>query len=79
MVGATLLTSCHVLNRVLIKNKEKTPYKEGIKRKSSLSYLRIWGCLTNINVPINKKHKLDLKTVDCVFLRYAHHSIAYKF
>jgi hypothetical protein len=32
-----------------------------------------------VNVPINKKHKLGSKTVDCIFLGYAHHSIAYRF
>jgi hypothetical protein len=30
-------------------------------------------------VSINKKHKLGSKTVDCVFLGYAHHSTAYRF
>jgi hypothetical protein len=30
-------------------------------------------------VPINKKHKLGPKIVDCIFLGYAHRSIAYKF
>jgi hypothetical protein len=30
-------------------------------------------------VPINKKCKLVPKTVDYVFLGYAHHSIAYRF
>jgi hypothetical protein len=30
-------------------------------------------------VPINKKRKLRSKTVDCIFLGYAHHSIAYRF
>jgi hypothetical protein len=35
--------------------------------------------LAKVNVPINKKHKLGPKTVDCVFLGYAHHSTAYKF
>jgi hypothetical protein len=30
-------------------------------------------------VPINKKCKLGPKIVDCVFLGYAHHSIAYRF
>jgi hypothetical protein len=79
MVGAALLTSCHVLNRVPIKNKEKTPYEEWIGRKPSLSYLCIWGCLAKVNVPINKKHKLGPKTMDCAFLEYAHHSIAYRF
>jgi hypothetical protein len=79
MVGAALLTSCHVLNRVPVKNKEKTPYEEWIGRKSLLSYLCRWGCLDKVNVPINKKHKLGPKTMDCVFLGYAHHSIAYIF
>jgi hypothetical protein len=30
-------------------------------------------------VPINKKRKLGRKTVDYVFLGYAHHSIVYRF
>jgi hypothetical protein len=60
-------------------NKEKIPYEEWIGRKPSLSYLRSWGCLAKDNVSINKKHKLDPKTVDCVFLGYVHHSIAYRF
>jgi hypothetical protein len=32
-----------------------------------------------VNVPINKKRKLGPKTVDCVFLGYAFHSVGYKF
>jgi hypothetical protein len=61
------MTSCHVLNRVPMKNKQKTPYEEWIGRKHSLSYLRTWGCLAKVNVPINKKRKLGPKTVDCLF------------
>jgi hypothetical protein len=75
----TLLTSCHVLNRVPIKNKEKTPYEQWIGKKPSPSYLRIWGYLAKVNVPINKKRKLGPKIVDIVFLGYAHHSITYRF
>jgi hypothetical protein len=74
-----LLTSCHVLNRVLMKSKEKTPYEEWIGRKSSLSYLCTWDCLAKVNVPINKKCKSRPKIVDYVFLGYAHHSTAYRF
>jgi hypothetical protein len=55
--GGALLTSCHILNRVPIKNKEKTLYKEWIRRESSLSYLRTWSCLAKVNVPTNKKRK----------------------
>jgi hypothetical protein len=79
MVEEAILTACHVLNRVPMKNKKKTPYEEWIGRRPSLSYLRTWGCLAKVNVPINNKRKLGPKTVDCIFLGYAHHSIAYKF
>ena len=73
------MTSCHVLNRVSNKDKEKTPYKEWSRRKPSLSYFRTWGCLAKVNVPIPKKRKLGPKTVDCVFLGYAQRSICYRF
>jgi hypothetical protein len=69
----------HVLNRIPNRNKETTPYENWVGRKPSLSYLRTWGCLAKVNVPISKKCKLGVKTVDCVFLGYAHHSIAYRF
>jgi hypothetical protein len=59
--GEALLTACHVMNRVPNKNKEKTPYEEWVGRTASLSYLRIWGCLAKINIPIPKKRKLGQK------------------
>ena len=37
------------------------------------------GCLAIVNVPINKKHKLGPKIVDCVFLGYAQWSIPRRF
>jgi hypothetical protein len=79
MVGETVLTTSHVLNRVTLKNNEKQPYEEWIRRRPSLSYLSTWGCLAKVNVAINKKCKLGPKTVDCIFLGYAHHSIAHRF
>jgi hypothetical protein len=75
----TLLTSCHVLNRVPMKNKEKTPYEEWIGRKTSLSYLHKCGYLIKVNMSINMKRKLGPKTVDYVFLGYAHRNIGYRF
>src|SRR4051812_8255073 len=79
MVGGALLTACHVLNRVPTKNKEITPFEEWEKKRLKLSYLRTWGCLAKVNVPIPKKCKLGPKTIDCVFLGYAFHSIGYRF
>jgi hypothetical protein len=49
------------------------------KKRVNLSYLRTWGCLAKVNVPINKKRKLDPKTVDCIFIGYAFHIIGYRF
>ena len=61
--GEAILTACHVLNRVPIKNKEITPFEECEKKRLNLSYLRTWGCLAKVNVPIDKKRKLRPKTV----------------
>jgi hypothetical protein len=74
-----VLTSCHVLNRIPMGKEEKTPYEMWVGRKPSLSYLRTWGCMAKVNVPINKKRKLGPRTVDCVFLGYASCSIVYRF
>ena len=64
--GEAILTACHVLNRVPIKNKEITPFEEWDKKSPTLSYLRTWGCLAKMSVPITKKRKLEPKTVDCL-------------
>jgi hypothetical protein len=61
------------------KNKEVAPFEEWEKKRLNLSYLRTWGCLAKVNVPINKKRKLEPKTVDCVFLGYAIHGVGYRF
>jgi hypothetical protein len=77
--GEAILTACHVLNRVPTKNKEITPFEESEKKRLNLSYMRTWGCLAKVNVPINKKHKLGPKTINCVFFCYAIHSVRYRF
>ena len=74
-----ILIACHVLNRVPTKNKEITPFEQWEKKRLNLSYLRTCGCLAKVNVPINKKQKLGSKTVDCVFLGYAIHSMVIDF
>jgi hypothetical protein len=75
----SLLTVSHVLNRIPNRYKETTLYENWVGRKPSLSYLRTWRCLAKVNVLISKKRKLGPKTVDYIFLGYAHHSIAYRF
>ena len=71
--GEAILTACHVLNRVPTKNKEITPFEECEKKRLNLSYhlsyLRTWGCLAKVHVPINKKQKFGPKTVRLVLVR----------
>ena len=42
--GHILLTSIHLLNRVPSKSVPTTPYKIWFGKKSSLDYLKTWGC-----------------------------------
>jgi hypothetical protein len=62
-----------------MKDNVTTPYEQWEKKRTTLSYLRTWGCLAKVNVSITKKHKLGPKNVDCVFLGYAKHSDGYRF
>ena len=39
----------------------------------------MWGCLAKVAVPKPKKVKVRPKTVDCVFIKYAQNSNAYRF
>jgi hypothetical protein len=79
MVGGAILTINFVLNRVVTKNREVTPYEGWNGRKPNVNFLRAWGCLAKENLPEPKKRKLEPKTVDCAFLGYAHSSMAYRF
>ena len=69
--GEAILTVNFVLNRVVIKNQDITPYEGWKGRKSIVNFLRTWGCLAKVNIPAPKKRKFGPKTVDCVFLGYA--------
>ena len=59
MVGEAILTACHVLNKIWTKDNEITPYEKWAKRRTTLSYLRTWGRLAKVNVPIPKKVSSD--------------------
>jgi hypothetical protein len=74
-----ILTTNFVLNIVVTKNREVTPYEGWNERKFNINFLRTWGCLAKVNLPEPKKRKLGPKIVDCVFLGYVHNSTAYRF
>ena len=79
MWGEAILSANYLLNKVPKKKEEKTPYELWKGMKSSYKYLRVWGCLAKVAIPPPKKVRIGPKTIDCIFIGYAHNSAAYQF
>ena len=61
------------------KKEEKTSIELWRGRQPSYKYLQVWGCLAKVVVPPPKKVKIGPKTIDCIFIGYAHNSTTYRF
>jgi hypothetical protein len=61
MVGEAILIANFVLNRVVTKNREVTPYEGWNERKPNVNFLRSWCCLAKVNLPEPKRESLDQK------------------
>ena len=77
--GEAVLTTNFILNRVPHRKTQQTPYEKWKGRMPNLNDLKVWGCLAKVAVPKPKKVKVGPKTIDCVFIRYAQNSNAYRF
>ncbi|CAL9030102.1 unnamed protein product [Prunus brigantina] len=63
----------------IVKDNTTTPYEIWKKRAPNLQVLKVWGCLVKVTIPEPKRKKIGPKTVDSVFLGYAHNSSANRF
>ena len=79
MWGEAILSANYILNKVPRKKVDKTPYELWKGRKPSYKFLRMWGCLAKVAIPTPKRVRIGPKSVDCVFISYAHNSSAYRF
>ena len=77
--GEAVLTANFILNRVPHRKTQQTPYEKWKGKMPNLNYLKVWGCLAKVVVPKPQKVKVGPKTIDCVFIRYAQNSNAYRF
>ena len=68
-----------ILNHMPRKKNVKNPYELWKGRKPSYKWMKLWGCLVKVQVPLPKKTKLGPKTNDCVYLGPAFNSTAYRF
>ena len=50
-----------MVSYIFQKRKIKNLYELWRKRESNLKYLKVWGCLVKVNIPINKKRKIEKK------------------
>ncbi|KAI5333799.1 hypothetical protein L3X38_023931 [Prunus dulcis] len=77
--GEVMLIACFILNRITLKDNEKTPYELWKRRSPNLRILKVWGCLAKVLIPDPKRKKIGPKTIDAVFLGYAKNSSANRF
>ncbi|GKD62722.1 zinc finger, CCHC-type containing protein, partial [Tanacetum coccineum] len=77
--GEAMLTACYLLNMVHNKRNRITPYELWTKRKPNLNYLRVWGYRAVVRLPYLKLKTLGERGIECIFVRYADHSKAFRF
>ena len=69
----------HVLNRShTLAVKSKTPEEAWNERRPSVEHFRVFGCISHVHVPDNKRVKLDAKSLKCIFLGVSEESKAYR-
>lgn len=56
----------------------KTPHKAWSGEKPYVDQLRVWGCLTHVHVPKEKRSKLDEKSTPCIFIGISEESKGYR-
>nr|GFC72778.1 retrovirus-related Pol polyprotein from transposon TNT 1-94 [Tanacetum cinerariifolium] len=63
-----LETATRILNMVLTKKVEKTPYEVWHRKVPKLSYLKVWGCEALVKRDtLAKPDKLEPRAIKCIF------------
>ncbi|GJX89571.1 putative reverse transcriptase domain-containing protein [Tanacetum coccineum] len=75
-----LETAAWILNMVLTKKVEKTPYKVWHGQAPKLSYLKVWGCEALVKRDtLTKPNKLEPRSIKCIFVGYPKETMGYSF
>ena len=69
----------YILNRAPTKVVPKTPFELWKNWKPSLRHMRMWGCLSEVQIYNPHEKKLDLRTLSGFFIGYAETSKGYRF
>ena len=77
--GEALRTAVHILNRAPTRSLNgKTRYEAWYRRKPSVYYFRVFGCVVHVKKVSPSVTKLSDKAIPMVFLRYEEGSKAYR-
>ena len=77
--GEAILSACFILNRITVKENEKTPYEIWKKRVPNLGIMKVWGCLVKVVIPEPKRRKIGSNTMDTIFIGYGQNISANRF
>ncbi|GJT34941.1 retrotransposon protein, putative, ty1-copia subclass [Tanacetum coccineum] len=72
-----LESATRILNMVLTKKVDKTPYEMWYGNVPNLSYLKVWGC--EALVKRDTPDKLEQRSVKCIFIGYPKETMGYNF
>ena len=75
--GYALETFVYILNIVLSKSVEVTPYDIWTNKKPYLSHMKVWGSLAYVKWTMS--NKLEAKSDRCLFIGYPKETIGYHF
>ena len=74
-----VMTACYLINRTPTRVLEdSTPYEVLNKRKPSVDYLRVFGCVCFVLQPGEHRNKLEARSVKAVFIGYSTTQKGYK-
>nr|GEU72388.1 hypothetical protein [Tanacetum cinerariifolium] len=75
-----LETAARILNMILNKKVEKTPYEVWHGKAHKLSHLKVWGCEVLVKRDtFTKPEKLEPISIKCIFIGYPKETIGYSF
>ncbi|GJX21626.1 retrotransposon protein, putative, ty1-copia subclass [Tanacetum coccineum] len=80
LLGYALESAARILNMVLTKKVDKTPYEVWHGQAPKLSYLKVWGCEALVKRDIlTKPDKLEPRALKCIFVGYPKETMGYSF
>jgi hypothetical protein len=72
-------TAAHLKNLSPHATLKKTPEEIWSTKKPDVSYLKVFGCKAYVHVPKEDRQKLDVKSLECIFIGYAEGTKGWRF